>query len=101
MDSEGVLRFEYDTESLANVAGLDNLKSWLALRRNASSGGAARTGQKGVLLLGVQGGGKSLAARAIAGFWGIPLLRLDFGTLYNKYFGETERNLRNSLGRRS
>jgi SpoVK/Ycf46/Vps4 family AAA+-type ATPase len=50
-----------------------------------------------MMLLGVQGGGKSLAARAIAGFWGIPLLRLDFGTLYNKYFGETERNLRNSL----
>jgi len=52
---------------------------------------------KGVLLLGVQGGGKSLAAKAVSGFWGIPLLRLDFGTLYNKFFGETERNLRNSL----
>ncbi len=101
MDSEGVLRFEYDTEPLAQVAGLDNLKSWLALRRRAllapSGGGADADRPRGVLLLGVQGGGKSLAARAIAGFWGIPLLRLDFGTLYNKYFGETERNLRNSL----
>ena len=96
MGSEGVLRFEYDTESLANVAGLSNLKAWLELRRHAFL--AAQSDRpRGVLLLGVQGGGKSLAARAIAGFWGIPLLRLDFGTLYNKYFGETERNLRNSL----
>lgn len=101
MDSEGVLHFEYHTESLGSIAGLDNLKSWLAMRRQAfldaadDASGADRP--RGVLLLGVQGGGKSLAARAIAGFWGIPLLRLDFGTLYNKYFGETERNLRNSL----
>ncbi len=100
MDSEGVLHFEYDTEALANVAGLDNLKSWLALRRDALLAAAAESSgdrPRGVMLLGVQGGGKSLAARAIAGFWGVPLLRLDFGTLYNKYFGETERNLRNSL----
>ena len=100
MDAEGVLHFEYDTESLANVAGLDNLKSWLALRRQAFLAAempAREDRPRGVLLLGVQGGGKSLAARAVAGFWGIPLLRLDFGTLYNKYFGETERNLRNSL----
>ena len=100
MDAEGVLHFEYDTESLANVAGLENLKSWLALRRHAFLAAEAPNRDdrpRGVLLLGVQGGGKSLAARAIAGFWGIPLLRLDFGTLYNKYFGETERNLRNSL----
>ncbi len=101
MDSEGVLHFEYDTESLANVAGLGNLKAWLNVRRQAFMAGADGSGRsdrpRGVLLLGVQGGGKSLAARAIAGFWGIPLLRLDFGTLYNKYFGETERNLRNSL----
>jgi len=49
------------------------------------------------MLLGVQGGGKSLAAKCVAGAWGLPLLRLDFGTLYNKFHGETERNLRNSL----
>ncbi|MCZ6659392.1 MAG: AAA family ATPase [Gammaproteobacteria bacterium] len=96
LDSEGVLRFEYDTEDFSHVAGLDNLKRWLKLRRNAFLE-ANEDRPKGVLLLGVQGGGKSLAAKAIAGFWGIPLLRLDFGTLYNKFFGETERNLRNSL----
>jgi len=50
-----------------------------------------------LLLLGVQGCGKSLAAKAVAGGFGVPLVRLDFGTLYNKYHGETERNLRASL----
>jgi SpoVK/Ycf46/Vps4 family AAA+-type ATPase len=50
-----------------------------------------------LLLLGVQGCGKSLAAKAVAGGFGVPLVRLDFGTLYNKYHGETERNLRESL----
>ena len=49
------------------------------------------------MLLGVQGGGKSLAAKAVAGMWSLPLLRLDFGALYNKFYGETERNLREAL----
>ncbi|HEY5720364.1 MAG TPA: AAA family ATPase, partial [Gammaproteobacteria bacterium] len=48
-------------------------------------------------LLGVQGAGKSLAAKSVAGAWQVPLLRLDFATLYNKYYGETERNLREAL----
>jgi SpoVK/Ycf46/Vps4 family AAA+-type ATPase len=52
---------------------------------------------RGVLLLGVQGCGKSLAAKAIAGGFGVPLVRLDFGTLYDKYQGETEKNLREAL----
>ncbi len=96
LDSEGVLRFEYDTKDFSHVAGLPNLKSWLELRQQAFvTAGADRP--RGIMLLGVQGGGKSLAAKAVAGYWGLPLLRLDFGTLYNKFFGETERNLRNSL----
>ena len=97
LDAEGVLQYEYDTKSFANVAGLENLKGWLRLREQAllKPGGADRP--KGVLLLGVQGSGKSLAAKSVAGLFGVPLLRLDFGALYNKYFGETERNLRNSL----
>jgi len=97
LDTEGVLHYEYDTQSFANVAGLTNLKSWLRLRQHEfiKPDGADRP--KGLLLLGVQGSGKSLAAKSVAGLFGVPLLRLDFGTLYNKYFGETERNLRNSL----
>jgi hypothetical protein len=52
---------------------------------------------KGVLLLGVQGCGKSMLAKAVAGGFGVPLVRLDFGTLYDKYHGETEKNLRAAL----
>jgi len=52
---------------------------------------------RGVLLIGVQGCGKSLAAKAAAGIFGVPLLRLDFGVLYSKYYGETESNLRKAL----
>jgi SpoVK/Ycf46/Vps4 family AAA+-type ATPase len=97
LDAEGVLHFEYDTESFANVAGLDNLKGWLRLRERELLKPSGKDRPKGLLLLGVQGSGKSLAAKSVAGFFGVPLLRLDFGALYNKYHGETERNLRNSL----
>jgi SpoVK/Ycf46/Vps4 family AAA+-type ATPase len=97
MDAEGVLHYEHDTESFAAVAGLGNLKEWLRLRKPAVLGPNGKDRPRGVLLLGVQGSGKSLAAKAVAGHFGVPLLRLDFGALYNKYFGETERNLRNSL----
>lgn len=96
LDAEGVLHFEYDTERFANVAGLNNLKQWLQLREKSFIENH-QDRPRGVMLLGVQGGGKSLTAKAIAGFWGLPLLRLDFGALYNKFFGESERNLRNSL----
>ena len=97
LDAEGVLHYEYDTESFANVAGLTNLKAWLRLREQELLKPGGKDRPKGLLLLGVQGSGKSLAAKSVAGLFGVPLLRLDFGTLYNKYFGETERNLRNSL----
>jgi len=96
----GLLDFEIDTGSFADVGGLKNLKRWLELRRPAFTGDAAKMGvdvPKGVLLLGVQGAGKSLAAKAIAGAWGVPLMRLDFAVLYNKFSGETERNLRAAL----
>jgi len=94
----GVLTLEMDTASFAEVGGLKALRRWLELRRLPflePQAGLDRP--KGIMLLGVQGSGKSLAAKAVAGVWGVPLLRLDFGTLYNKFFGETERNLRDSL----
>lgn len=96
MDMEGILNFEYRTSKFAQVGGLENLKAWLKQRQQAFLKNQDDT-PKGVLLLGVQGGGKSLAAKAVAGMWDLPLLRLDMGALYNKYFGETERNLRESL----
>jgi len=94
----GLLDFEIDTGSFADVGGLKGLKRWLELRRVALAGDApGLEPPKGVLLLGVQGGGKSLAAKAIAGSWGLPLIRLDFAVLYNEFHGETERNLREAL----
>jgi SpoVK/Ycf46/Vps4 family AAA+-type ATPase len=94
----GVLRYEPDSAQLSDVGGLVNLKAWLQKRGAAFDGSAPDLdAPKGVLLLGVQGCGKSLAARACAGIFNIPLLRLDCSALYDKYVGESERNLRESL----
>lgn len=98
MDMEGVLSYEYDTSSFAEVGGLENLKTWLQNRKAAFfKGKDEKDAPKGIMLLGIQGSGKSLAAKAVAGTFGIPLLRLDFGALYNKYIGESEKNLREAL----
>ncbi len=98
LDQGGALSFEFDSAAFSDVGGLSRLKRWLQLRKEGLlKPEAGLEPPKGILLVGVQGGGKSLAAKAVAGTWGLPLLRLDFGTLYNKFFGETERNLRESL----
>ena len=96
----GALQFEYDTARFSDVGGLARLKRWLAQRRAAFEGDISASHldvPKGILLLGIQGCGKSLAAKATAGVFGVPLLRLDFGAIYDKYHGETERKLRESL----
>ena len=97
LDLDGVLSYEHDTARFADVGGLANLKRWLGERQRMFFAGEGVDIPKGMLLVGVQGSGKSLAAKAVAGLWGLPLLRLDFGCLYNKFFGETERNLREAL----
>ncbi|UTF61304.1 AAA family ATPase [Gilvimarinus sp. DA14] len=98
LDLEGIVSFETEVDDFANVGGLHNLKRWLEQRREAFvQDDASLDKPKGILLLGVQGGGKSLAAKAVAGMWGLALLRLDMGALFNKYIGETERNLREAL----
>lgn len=100
LESGGALQLQTQIEKFSAVGGQAKLKRWLDRRREAFVGDAASLGldvPRGILLLGVQGGGKSLAAKAIAGSWGLPLLRLDFGALYNKFHGETERNLRSAL----
>lgn len=86
--------------TLENVGGFARLKSWVGQRQPVFQNPALAPDlpvPKGILILGVQGAGKSLVAKAIAGSWKLPLLRLDFGALYNKYIGETEKNLRKSL----
>lgn len=98
IEDNGALSCEFDSARFGEVGGLQNLKRWISLRRSAFLEPDGRLDMpRGILLVGVQGGGKSLAAKAVAGVWGIPLLRLDFGTLYNKFFGATERNLREAL----
>ncbi len=94
----GVLSYEPDTAKFAELGGMKHLRRWLLTRRAAFDGSAVGLDPpKGVLLLGVQGCGKSLAAKAAAGVFGVPLLRLDVGALYSKWHGESERNLRESL----
>ncbi len=82
------------------LAGFARLGRWLERARTGFSPEAKELGLKpprGILLVGVQGCGKSLAARAIARRWGLPLLRLDVGALYAKWVGETEKNLRDAF----
>ena len=100
LNKSGRLHFEYDTARFSDIAGLARLKQWIGQRREAFTGATLPPGldpPKGVLLLGVQGCGKSLAAKAVAGGFGVPLVRLDFGALYDKFQGETEKNLREAL----
>ena len=93
------LSFEYETARFAEIGGMRRLRNWLGLRKTFFCEDPPENldPPRGVLLLGVQGCGKSLAAKAAAGAFGVPLLRLDFGILYSKYYGETERNLRKAL----
>jgi AAA+ superfamily predicted ATPase len=100
INRSGHLHYEFDPVKLEHVIGAKRVKRWIELRRAAFVDGNVPPGldpPKGVLLLGVQGCGKSMLAKAIAAGFGVPLLRLDFGALYNKYHGETEKNLRDAL----
>ncbi len=96
----GILEFILVKETADSVGGLANLKRWLTQRRKAFSPEARAMNlpvPKGVLLLGVQGCGKSLCAKAIAGEFGFPLLRLDPGALYDKFIGESEKNMMRAI----
>jgi len=98
LSKDGMLHFELGTEQFSHVGGFSRLKTWLRQRQPVFAGKLSQLDTpKGILLLGVQGCGKSLAAKAVAGVLGIPLLRLELAAMYNKFHGETERNLRESL----
>lgn len=99
MGAAELLVFEQNLPSLDDVAGMAALKRWLAVRREPflSPHESGLPVPKGVLLLGVQGAGKSLAAKSIAASWQVPLFRMDFGALYDKFQGESERKLREAL----
>jgi hypothetical protein len=93
----GMLEFIDASDNMANVGGLENLKHWLGQRRGAWEDSAREFGLEpphGVIILGVQGCGKSLCARAVAGEWKLPLVKFDTAAVYDKYIGETEKRIR-------
>jgi SpoVK/Ycf46/Vps4 family AAA+-type ATPase len=96
----GVLEYFATDQSLEDVGGLTHLKQWLAQRKNGFSDAARKFGvpePRGVLLLGVQGCGKSLTAKAIATSWKMPLVRLDMGRIYSGLIGSSEENVRKAI----
>jgi SpoVK/Ycf46/Vps4 family AAA+-type ATPase len=100
LSRERVLDCVPEREGLDDVGGLRGLKAWLEKRRKAFTPEAKEFGipaPRGILLLGVQGCGKSLAAKAVAKAWELPLLRLEPGRLFDKFIGESEKNLDRAL----
>ncbi|MGB9203691.1 MAG: AAA family ATPase [Terriglobales bacterium] len=91
-----MLEFVDATDTMSSVGGLDNLKHWLEQRRGSWDDQARQFGldpPKGVIILGVQGCGKSLCARAVAGEWKLPLVKFDTAAVYDKFIGETEKRI--------
>ncbi len=100
VEASGILEYFEVGKEVASLGGMENLKGWLHRFRAGFSPQAREMGlrpPRGVLLVGVQGCGKSLAAKTIAREWGLPLLRLDPGRLLDKYIGESEKNLRTAF----
>ncbi len=96
----GLLEYYESDEQFAHVGGMTSLKDWLRIRRAALSDKARDFGlpaPKGVLLLGVQGCGKSLCAKAVSALWQLPLLRLDVGRMFGSLVGSSEENMRRAL----
>lgn len=95
-----ILEFYPATEQISDIGGLDNLKEWLLRRGSAFSEQARQYGlphPRGLLLVGIQGTGKSLTAKAIAHHWHLPLLRLDVGRLFAGLVGESESRTRQMI----
>lgn len=100
LGGSGLLEYIEAPVNLEQIGGMKRLKQWLKQRQDAVTREAEEFGitpPRGVLMLGVQGCGKSLAAKAVATAWQRPLLRMDVGALYDRYIGESERRLRETL----
>ena len=96
----GVLEFFRTQEKMDNIGGLDQLKSWLRKRQAAFSEEARKFGlprPKGILMVGIPGGGKSLTAKAVGASWRLPLLRLDVGKVFAGIVGSSEENMRRAI----
>jgi len=102
VEREGLLEYYPAESGLDAVADLTTLKDWLS-RRKAVVSAPERAEEfgldfpRGILLLGIPGCGKSLAAKAVAWEWNLPLLKLDPSNLYNKYVGESEKNFKRAM----
>jgi SpoVK/Ycf46/Vps4 family AAA+-type ATPase len=97
---EGLLEFYPPEDNTFQLGGLEHLKAWLERARVGFTPEARSLGlppPRGILIVGVQGCGKSLAAKVIARTWNQPLLKLDAARLYDKFIGESEKNLRKAL----
>jgi SpoVK/Ycf46/Vps4 family AAA+-type ATPase len=95
-----ILDFYPATEQISDIGGLDNLKDWLLRRGGSFTDKARQYGlphPRGLLLVGIQGTGKSLTAKAIAHHWHLPLLRLDVGRLFGGLVGESESRTRQMI----
>lgn len=95
-----LLEFCLNDKTISDLGGLDNFKNWLKLRAGSFSQAAINYGlpyPKGLLLVGVQGTGKSIAAKIIAYEWELPLLRLDFGRLFASLVGQSEQRVRKMI----
>jgi len=96
----GLLEYYSTDENFANVGGLSVLKDWLARRAVAFTSEAREFGlpfPKGILMLGVQGCGKSLCAKAVSNLWQLPLLRFDMGRMFGSLVGSSEENVRRAI----
>lgn len=96
----GILEYYPFSEQIGDVGGLDNLKEWMEKRTVSFTEKARAFGlpePRGVLLLGVQGCGKSLSAKAIGSLWRLPLLRLDVGRIFAGIVGSSEENMRKAI----
>lgn len=96
----GLLEYYPADQKFSDVGGLANLKDWLAKRGSAFTEKAKAFGlpePKGILLLGVQGCGKSLSAKAVGSLWNLPLLRLDVGKIFSGIVGSSEQNVRRAI----
>jgi len=95
-----ILDYYPTSERISDIGGLDNLKDWLLRRGGAFTERARQYGlphPRGLLLVGIQGTGKSLTAKAIAHHWHLPLLRLDVGRLFGGLVGESESRTRQMI----
>ena len=95
-----ILEYWSANEKITNIGGVENLKDWLKKRKTSFGIQASNYGlptPRGLLLVGIQGTGKSLTAKAIATEWQLPLLKLDVGKLFGGIVGESESRLRQMI----